>query len=358
MAWSVVTCFIVLISSLSFLSPSTSGGRALAALTPGFCGDCQTFVSVIGECGGTFGPADIEINGEYAIQQPYSKCICKDVIQKLLWNCAKCELLAGHQSKAPPPQKYRMQCITWGMTPAEWLAPYTGPVAPGTQADLGGGPNPPAPSNPATSSNPKPTGGTATTDNGGSKPSSSSDPNSPSASSDNSVSPEDKTGSGSGSGLNTTAIGISVGIIGVAAIAGVAAVVMMKTRRRRRRASFDTTALSHMRSPSPPPHVASSELHARDYPAAPASVIGAHDRYGHRQVIGYEEPERYNNGSGNGSFAPMGRGQQYYPQDEYQHYHAHEEYQQYHPHDGFQQTQYPSQHYDYESKHPSRVPYQ
>ncbi|KAG0052076.1 hypothetical protein BGZ83_003009 [Gryganskiella cystojenkinii] len=234
---------LILQSLALFLSSSTSPSFfASAGLQPGYCGDCQTFSNAISVCGGTFGPADIEnLNGqEYVLQQQYQKCVCTDVIRQVLWNCAKCVTLGGHNAKAPPPTKYQTQCIAWGMTIDEWRAPYTGPVAEGTQADVtgGGGTNPPPPPPPPQTSSPskattttdtKPTGG------GGGDSDKSSSAISPSSSSDNSVSPSDK----SESGVNSTAIGISVGIIGVAAVAGIVAVVMMKRRRRRRHLPLD-----------------------------------------------------------------------------------------------------------------------
>ncbi|KAG0215536.1 hypothetical protein BGX28_009584 [Mortierella sp. GBA30] len=267
MAWSILTYFIIIICSLGFLSSSTSGGRALAALTEGFCSDCETFANAIGVCGGTFLPENIEINGEYALQEPYAKCICQNAIQKVLWNCAQCERLAGHQSTAPSPQIYKTQCIHWGMTPDAWKAPYTGPIAPGTQADLSGGdgPNPTTPStstapshpikssNPTISSlqivsslptsskpNPKPKGAATTVGDGRSGPSSPTDSMLPSPSSDNSVNLSGR--KESGSGLNMLAIEIAVGIVGLAVIAGVIVVLLLKIRRRRQEDFFG----SHM----------------------------------------------------------------------------------------------------------------
>ncbi|KAI1320937.1 hypothetical protein EDD11_009260 [Mortierella claussenii] len=308
LAWSILCSIVVLNSFLAILSPSTAGGRALAGLNPGFCGDCQTFSNAIGVCGGSFGPTDIEINGEYVLQQTYSKCICTEVMQKVLWTCAKCEFLAGHQSKSPPPQKYQTQCMAWGMTIEEWRAPYKGVVAPGTQTDVGGGganppsvtPQPPVPtpSDKPAPNKPQPSsggGGTnPTSGTGGDKPSSSSDPALPSSSSDNSVSGGGTT-SESNSGPNTTAIGICVGIIGVAVVAGSIAVVMMK-RRRRRHTPLDLDSL-----PGAGTQFVSSEdkwenpTHHHHHPASPplppapiASAAPIVGRGGHR--AGYDGP--------------------------------------------------------------------
>ncbi|KAG0351802.1 hypothetical protein BGZ54_003098 [Gamsiella multidivaricata] len=310
LTWSLCT-LIILNSFLTFLSPSTGGGLAHAALDPGFCGDCQTFSNAIGVCGGSFGAADIEINGEYVLQQQYSKCICTEVMQKVLWTCAKCELLAGHQSKAPPPQKYQTQCIAWGMTVQEWKTPYTGVVAPGTQTDVTGAggsstPVPPATTTTAPTAGKPSTGGPSTTvGSGGQNPPSTTDPNAPSSSSDNSVSGPDST-TETNSGPNGTAIGISVGIIGVAVVAGVVAVVMMKRRRRRRtpldldslpaEASFvaleDKWEKPHHHSGSPP------------LPPAPiasaAPVVGRGGRGGYQMegsVVGGYDPQ-YDGGYG------------------------------------------------------------
>ncbi|GJJ68379.1 hypothetical protein EMPS_00725 [Entomortierella parvispora] len=235
---SVLSSLLILHTFLFFLSPSSLHHGSLgvqAALQPGFCGDCQTFSNAISVCGGTFGPADIEISGEYVLQQQYQKCICTNIIRQVLWTCAKCEMLAGHASKAPPPTKYQTQCIAWGMTIDEWNQPYTGVVAPGTQTDMGQGPNLP---DPVTSTKPPASSSDAskpsnTGSNGGNNGGNGdkTGPSTPDSSSDNST----QDGKEDGTGVNSTAIGISVGIIGVAAVAGIAAVVMMKRRRRRRR---------------------------------------------------------------------------------------------------------------------------
>ncbi|KAG0273523.1 hypothetical protein BGZ95_010676 [Linnemannia exigua] len=241
MTWSVLCTLVILNSFLALLSPSTSGGLAHAAPDIGFCADCKTFSNAIGVCGGTFGPADIEKPGEYVLQQAYAKCTCTEVMQKVLWTCAKCEYFAGKGSQGVPPKKHKMTCLDWGITVAEYAMPYTGVVEPGTTTDLTGGgtPNPP-PTTTTTTVNPipptdKPTtggGGGGTSTGGNGKPSgTSSDPSSPSASHDSLNGDKTETGS---TGPNTAAIGISVGIIGVAFVAGIMTVVMMKRRRRRR----------------------------------------------------------------------------------------------------------------------------
>ncbi|KAF9434895.1 hypothetical protein BGZ76_007239 [Entomortierella beljakovae] len=339
MTWSIICTLVILNSFLSILSPSTAGGRALAALDPGFCGDCQTFANAIGVCGGSFGPADIEINGEYVLQQQYSKCVCTEVMQKVLWTCAKCELLAGHQSKAPPPQKYQTQCIAWGMTIEEWKAPYTGVVAPGTQTEVGGGVvNPPAPSVTNTPTN-KPSQ-SATNGSGGSATSGgSTQPTNPS---DNATSGDDTTTT-EGSKPNTAAIGISVGIIGVAVVAGAIAVVMMK-RRRRRRTPLDLDSLpgqaggfsqiddkwSPHRPQSPPlppapiasatPAVARENGHRSPYDNhgyMEGSVVGGYDGPydGYDQYRGAAGP--YNNGYGQGQYHNQYENYGQYEQDGY-----------------------------------------
>ncbi|KAG0253662.1 hypothetical protein BG011_006236 [Mortierella polycephala] len=362
-AWSILFSVVILNSFLSILSPSTAGGKALAALTPGFCGDCQTFAYAIAPCGGTFVPTDIEIDGEYVLQQAHSKCVCSDVMQKVLWTCAKCEFLAGHQSKGPPPQKYQTQCMAWGMTIDEWKAPYTGQVAPGTQTELGnGGVNPPAPPPSETTGGPgtKPTqpGGGNGGGNGGngSKPSS-TDPDKPSASSDNSVTDGSAQAD---SGPNTTAIIISVCIIGVAGVAGAVAVVMMK-RRRRRRTPLDldsSPALANFMAkddqwdkprpsspPLPPAPVAS---------AAPVVGGGRHHQYDQFEgsVAGgydpkYDQYDQYGHPGGHpgGHGAYDGYGQGQYGQGQYPEHHYQGQYDQgYHP----QQEAYPMHDYGYD----------
>ncbi|KAG0212289.1 hypothetical protein BGX33_003735 [Mortierella sp. NVP41] len=240
-AWSLL-CSIVILNTFLALT-------AFAAPDRGFCGDCQTFANAISVCGGSFTPADIEIptESEYVLQEQYAKCTCTAVMQAVLWTCGRCELLAGYKMKGVPPKKHQMTCMAWGTTLQAYNAPYTGVVAPGTQTDLTGPPPPQPPgsmtSNPAPPptnlpstkpTTPTPTGGNGNgNDNGGNKPSDTTNSASPSSSSDNSLN-GDKNTSETSSGPNTAAIGISVGIIGVAFVAGIMTVVMMKRRRRRR----------------------------------------------------------------------------------------------------------------------------
>ncbi|KAG0339524.1 hypothetical protein BG004_006777 [Podila humilis] len=236
-AWSLLCTTIV---------ASTMSGLASAALDPGFCGDCQTYANAIQPCGGSFTAADIEVPGEYVLQETLAKCICSAVIQKVLWTCAKCASFGGSKFQAVPPNKYQTQCMAWNTPVDQWNAPYTGIVAPGTQTDLGGGPippnTPPATTNPpATSTTPKPSGGggggTSTKEDG--KGTSTDSSSKPTGSTDNSLA-----GGGNSTesdGPNGKVIGISVGIIGVAAMAGVVAVVMMKRRRRRRPLDLDSS---------------------------------------------------------------------------------------------------------------------
>ncbi|KAF9177838.1 hypothetical protein BGZ51_008348 [Haplosporangium sp. Z 767] len=362
--WSILCSIVILNSFLSILSPSTAGGKALAALTPGFCGDCQTFANAIAPCGGSFVPSDIEINGEYVLQQAHSKCSCTEVMQKVLWTCAKCEFLAGHQSKSPPPQKYQTQCMAWGMTIDEWKAPYTGQVAPGTQTELGnGGVNPPAPP-PSTSTDgqgTKPTqpgngnGGGGNGGNGGNgNKSSSTDPNQPTSSSDNSVSGGNT--SQTDSGPNTTAIVISVCIIGVAGIAGAVAVVMMK-RRRRRHTPLDldsSPALANFMAqgdqwdkprpgspPLPPAPVASAApvvgggRHHPQYDQFEGSVVGGYDPK-------YDQYDQYGHPGGHGAYDGYGQGQY---GNQYSDHHYQGQYDQGYHH---QQEAYPMHDYGYD----------
>ncbi|KAF9924745.1 hypothetical protein FBU30_005348 [Linnemannia zychae] len=312
--WSLLCSVVILNSFLGLLSPSTTGGTALAAPNSGFCGDCQTFANAIGVCGGSFTPADIEVPTEYVLQQAYAKCICTSVMQKVLWTCAKCEFLAGRGSQGVPPKKHQMTCMGWGITIDQYNAPYTGVVAPGTTTDLGNGnPNPPPapttaapPTNPTTSNGgTKPSGGGSTPSggNGDNKPSgTATDSNSPSSSQD-SLNGDSST-TGASNGPNTTAIGISVGIIGVALIAGVMAVVMMKRRRRRRSPlDLDTSpALNHFvgledKWENKPNHRPQSPPLPNIPVASAAPMVGAGSRGGNGRyggdgsVVGGYEPQ-------------------------------------------------------------------
>ncbi|CAO3574253.1 unnamed protein product [Mortierella alpina] len=310
MSWSILCSFVLLNACLSMLSPSTAGGRTHAALTPGFCGDCQTFGNAIAECGGSFTNKDIEIVGEYILQQAYSKCLCKSVIQQVLWTCAKCELLAGfNQAKAPPPQKYQTQCIAWGMTIDEWRAPFLGTVAPGTATDVGAGPNPPAPQ-PSTPTNnpnpPKPAPSTTGNGGGGGKPPSSADPTSPSSTSDNSTNPGGTTETSSGP--NTTAIGISVGIIGVVGVAGAIMAVMMKKQKSR---AMRPIGLED-RNSSLGPITSAAPILARDPPHQHLN----YEEINHAQA--YNGQQQYHQqGSGHNGYGQQHNGRRYheYPQD-------------------------------------------
>ncbi|KAG9064234.1 hypothetical protein KI688_003422 [Linnemannia hyalina] len=350
-AWSLL-CFVVVLNSfLAFLSPSTAGGRALAAVEAGFCGDCQTFANAIGVCGGSFTPADIEVPTEYVLQKDYATCTCTAVMQQVLWTCAKCEFLAGKGSKGVPPKKHLTSCLEWGITLDAYNLPYKGVVAPGTTTDLGNGTPNPAPLPGTTTTNPQSTTGpvkpnpmTTSSSGGngdGNKPSgTTSDSSSPSSSQDSLNG--DKNASGTSSGPNTAAIGISVGIIGVAFIAGVMAVVMMK-RRRRRRTPLDLDSspalanFSHLEDnweakpnrptspPLPPAPVASA-----------APVIGrgnGRGGYGDGSVVGgydaqydgqYDQYDAYGHGHHGGYDAyghgQGGHGQGGYSGQEYDHY--------------------------------------
>ncbi|KAF9419990.1 hypothetical protein BGZ94_009253 [Podila epigama] len=334
---------------------------ASAALDAGFCGDCQTYANAIQPCGGSFTPENLKAVGEYVLPEPLSKCICSAVIQKVLWTCARCAFLGGSKFAAVPPNKYQTQCMKWGTTVEQWNAPYTGPVAPGTQTDLGGGGvNPPAPPPTTTTNNPspapKPSGG-GNGDNGdkgdkdkGDKGTNTDGNPEPTNSSDNATKGEGKTDESSSP--NTKAIGISVGIIGVAAIAGVVAVVTMKRRRRRRPLDLDLDASpalanfanleSHGREktsglrPSSPPMVAAPIASAtpvvsrghRNYmegtgAAGGGSVVGGYDgqydQYGHAgHVQGYDA---YGHDQYQGQYDHY-NDQGYYDQGYYDQHHA------------------------------------
>ncbi|KAF9920211.1 hypothetical protein FBU30_009990 [Linnemannia zychae] len=231
-SWTLI-CALVLLCT--FLASDNSAKVSAAA--SGFCAECQTYAMVVQQCGGTFEPKDIEINGVYNPPQSVASCVCKSVIQRLLWNCARCELLAGFQSKSPPPTQYQTTCISWGQTIDTWNAGYSGPVAPGTTSPLGGGNNPVSqpPPNPGPNPGPSTTGGTGGNNNNGNSTNTSSGAL-PSSSSD-----ESNAGSGESSGPNGTAIGISLGLIGFAAVGGGAAVFMMKRRRRHAPLELDGT---------------------------------------------------------------------------------------------------------------------
>ncbi|KAF8935620.1 hypothetical protein CPC16_008680 [Podila verticillata] len=217
--WSVLSLLVLTLS----LTTNTD-----AALQAGFCGDCQTFSNAIGVCGGTFTKTDIEIQGTYNLPQAQAKCVCTSTMQSVLWTCHRCEGYAGFNVSTPPPNLYRSTCMKWGVTAADYEAPYTGVIAPDTQ----GIPNvtvPPGGSNPATGGGTSPTGGNGVTSTSGSL--------GPSPSSDDSKTTAG--GSGGGDGVNPTAIGISVGLIGIAAVGGVAAVFMMRRKRHARHAPLE-----------------------------------------------------------------------------------------------------------------------
>ncbi|KAF9944309.1 hypothetical protein BGZ65_012257, partial [Modicella reniformis] len=147
------------LSTLAILTITTLlSTLATAAPPPGFCGDCQTFANAIAPCGSSFGPTDIEINGTYIPPQAAAKCICSDILQKVLWTCAKCEFLAGFGSKSQPPQAYQTQCMAWGVSIADWRAAYAGTIAVGTTTPMNG-------ANPV---NPGGTSGTGSSQTGGS----------------------------------------------------------------------------------------------------------------------------------------------------------------------------------------------
>lgn len=177
---SFFTTLFVFTTLLAFFSSSSNNLFVDAGVSPGFCGDCQTFANAIQPCGVTFGNTDIEINGTYS-PVAAAKCICSDVMQRVLWTCAKCEFLAGFNSHSPPPQAYHTTCIGWGQSIQDWNAPYTGVVAPGTTTTpLTSTSNPSTnpPVNPGTTAGANPTGpvgpGTSSVSAGPANPSTSS----------------------------------------------------------------------------------------------------------------------------------------------------------------------------------------
>ncbi|KAF9898433.1 hypothetical protein BX616_004040 [Lobosporangium transversale] len=327
--------FLILFSLLliSSLVPQASA----APLQPGFCPDCQTFALAIKPCGGTFEPKDIEINGMYNPPQSVAKCACSDIMQKVLWTCARCELLAGFtNAKTPPPQMYQTQCMSWGITIDAWRAPYTGDVVAGTNtAPLNGEGGVPA--NPVPTSNPaNPPGGSGNGGGSGSNPPSGTSAAVPTNSNGSPVEPSES----EGGGPNGTAIGISLGIIGVAAVGGAAAVIMMKrSRRRHEPLELDDTyvGMDHQwekparsQSPSMPPAGPMhrpSPFESRPGGSSGGSVVGGYDpqydnydhhghpggnnyEYGHHQAApGYDGYDGYNNGGYQQGYA--GHGQEY-----------------------------------------------
>ncbi|KAG0374596.1 hypothetical protein BGX24_010196 [Mortierella sp. AD032] len=224
---SIWTLLSVLVLLSAFMASNTSSTASAAA--SGFCPECQTYAYVVQQCGGTFTESTIMIDGEYNPPQELGNCVCKAVIQRLLWNCSKCVQLGGKMAKTPPPTAYQTTCNNWKIPYSTWISGYTGTVAPGTLSPLtkenspDPNPNPVGPVPPPGGLNPTTSTGAGNT-NGGTGTSSGTLP----TNSDGSTS-----GTGESTGPNGTAIGISLGIIGVAAVAGGFAVVTMKRRRRR-----------------------------------------------------------------------------------------------------------------------------
>ncbi|KAF9438060.1 hypothetical protein BGZ76_009932 [Entomortierella beljakovae] len=304
---SMMNSLTLLITILSIFSLSPfSNSQVSAALTPGFCGDCQTFANAIAPCGVTFTNKDIEINGTYTPPSTAAKCICSDVMQRVLWTCARCELLAGFAAKSDPPQKYHTTCISWGGTITEWNAPYTGVVAPGTQTSPLTGPEDDKGTNPGTTAPGTSAGnsgsGTGTATTSGASPSGTSDSDSGSE----------------GSGLNGTAVGISLGIVGIAIIGGAVAVFMMRRSRRRREpldldgsyVGLDDQWEKPARSQTPPPMPITSRQPAHispfeSRPGGAGSVVGGYDGQ-------YDQYDQYNqyggNGGGGGGYGYQGYG--------------------------------------------------
>ncbi|OAQ29174.1 hypothetical protein K457DRAFT_126170 [Linnemannia elongata AG-77] len=224
-AWTLLNMSILLSSFLATTNISGSSSSSLVSGAPatGFCAECETYAMVIQPCGGSFTEKDISINGVYSPPESDGACVCKSVIQRLLWNCAKCiSLGTGLQAKSPPPQQFQMTCTAWKQPFSLWTSAYTGPVAPGTTSPLSPDNNNPTGTPPPANPSPGTTGGSGNSMTGTGTASG----NLPSGTTGDST-------SGESSGPNGTAIGISLGIIGIAAVGGAAAVVMMKRRRRR-----------------------------------------------------------------------------------------------------------------------------
>ncbi|KAG0010858.1 hypothetical protein BGZ81_002522 [Podila clonocystis] len=328
MAWSILSLLVLTLSLTTYTD---------AALTPGFCGDCQTFSNAIGVCGGTFSKTDIEIQTAYALPQAYAKCVCTETMQKVLWTCKRCEELAGFKVTTPPPNSYRSTCIGWGISAADYTAPYTGVVAPGTQGIDGASPNPPNTSGGGTN----PTGG-----NGGTT--SSGTPGQPTPSGDGSS----PSGNDGGGGVSGAAVGISLGIIGIAAVGGGAAMFMMKRRRHDRHAplelgdnyvgledNWEKPARPSSPPMAPAPVASGAPLASRGpmqgrpspfetRPGGGGSVVGGYDgqydqydhyHHGGSQVGGYNDG--YNQGGQYDQNYYQGHGQQGYGQTGYPPHH-------------------------------------
>ncbi|KAF9191253.1 hypothetical protein BGZ51_007573 [Haplosporangium sp. Z 767] len=330
MSWSLV----LLSGLLFFISLSPSALVSAAPITPGFCGDCQTFANAVAPCGGTFTPKDIEITGTYVVPQALAKCACTELMQKVLWTCARCEMLAGFDTHSDPPQKYQTQCMAWGTTIDQYRAPYTGDIAPGTSTELNRGPVPPAP--PTTS------GGNNGGNNGGNSGSTSTGTGTSGASSP--TSSDSSTAGSESSGPNGTAVGISLAIIGIAVVAGGVAMVMMKRKRRRHEPlDLDGTYVNFDNQWEKPPRPQSPAM----MPAAPmpsrgpaqavhrpspfetrpgggGSVVGGYDpqydqydQYGHNQpngAGGYDGYSHSNHGGYDQAYH-QGPSQGYQPHD-------------------------------------------
>ncbi|KAG0044465.1 hypothetical protein BGZ83_010317 [Gryganskiella cystojenkinii] len=314
---SFFTTLLVFTTLVSFLS-ANNNLFVEAGPGTGFCGDCQTFANALTPCSVTFGRTDIEINGTYSPPVAAAKCICSDVMQRVLWTCAKCEANAGFDSHSPPPQAYHTTCISWGQSIQDWNAPYAGVVAPGTVTTPLTSTNPPP--NPNTSAGTNPTtasiGGSSTSSSGTANPSGSSNPS-------------NQTSDGP-SGPSGTAIGISVGIIGVALVAGVVAVAMMKRRRRRRTpleldgtyVGLDDTwekqqaaaarPVSPPMAPAPIASGASPSMGARlarpspfeSRPGGGGSVVGGYEPQYDRYNGGYGQPAQGYDNYGHGGYDP------------------------------------------------------
>ncbi|KAF9199431.1 hypothetical protein BGZ49_010460 [Haplosporangium sp. Z 27] len=320
-----------LITLLSIALLPSPNQVSAASVTPGFCGDCQTFANAIAPCGVSFTETDIQINGTYSPPQAAAKCICSSIMQQVLWTCSRCEQFGGYSgAKTDPPTKYHSTCITWGGTIDEWNAPYTGVIAPGTTTPMTGSTN----TTVGTTTGAPATGGV--TSGSGTLPTSSGASGSGTApitttGSSNSTT-EDASSSG-GSGPNGTAIGISVGIIGIALVGGIIAMFMMKRNRRRRHEPLilDGTYVGlddHQwekpaRSQSPPMIPAPAPITARGAARGPApfegrpggggSVVGGYDGQYEKydQYDQYDHQYQQHQMGGNGGYGYQGYEQGY-----------------------------------------------
>ncbi|KAF9355538.1 hypothetical protein BGX34_010417 [Mortierella sp. NVP85] len=307
-----------------------------AAPGAGFNGDCQTFAYALAPCGVTFAKTDIEVNGlTYIPPQTAAKCACTETMQKVLWKCTTGEQLAGIQVKSQPPTAYQTQCMAWGITVPDYKAPYTGQVAPGADTfggnTIGGGGG---------------TGGTGGTGGGGvvNPPPSTNNPSGGGSTTPSGAITQPSNGSNpdeGSSGPNGAAIGISLGIIGLAALSGALAFYRMRSSRRRREPlDLDATYVGlddqweKPRSQSPPvipaPAASGAPVASRgpmqaghrpppfeSRPGGGGSVVGGYDGQYDQYNNQYDQYDQYNQGPAPGYDAYNHGGYQAYPPHDY-----------------------------------------